>query len=140
MSLHVCISNLVKESNFYTAVRFYRKGHCVVGEWSFSVYGFGLCLKFVYLSVYVCMVVFVCTVCATLSYVFLVLVVWIWKEESPAARKGLSLSYLNTINDMEILQEEISNSIYGIHIKKGPGIQMFSFYTVYLYISYHNET
>ena len=86
---------------------------------------------------YVCMVVFVCTVCATLSYVFLVLVVWIWKEESPAARKGLSLSYLNTINDMEILQEAISNSIYGIHIKKGPGIQIFSFYEEYLYIHYN---
>ena len=54
MSLHVCISNFVKESNFYTAVRFYRKGHCVVGEWSFYVYEFRLCLKFVYLSVYMC--------------------------------------------------------------------------------------
>ena len=83
MSLHVCISNLVKESNFYTAVRFYRKGHCVVGEWSFYVYGFRLCLKFVYLSVYVCMVVFVCTVCATLSYVF-----WCWLYNLKRRKSG----------------------------------------------------
>ena len=128
------------ESNFYTAVRFYRKGHCVVGEWSFYVYGFRLCLKFVYLSVYVCMVVFVCTVCATLSYVF-----WCWLCESEKKKvrqhkKDFPFPCPNTINDMEILREEISNNIYGIHIKKGPGIQMFSFYEAFLYISYYNVT
>ena len=89
---------------------------------------------------YVCMVVFVCTVCATLSYVF-----WCWLCESEKKKvrqhkKDFPFPCPNTINDMEILLEEISNNIYGIHIKKGPGIQMFSFYDVYLYISYHNVT
>ena len=134
MSLHVCISNLVKESNFYTAVRFYRKGHCVVGEWSFYVYGFRLCLKFVYLSVYVCMVVFVCTVCATLSYVFCAGCVNLKRRKSGSTKRTFPFLTRMLSFDVDIMRKEISNNINGIYIKKDPVYNFFTSYGIPLHI------